>query len=219
VCSVEPIVLEFPELTGRSRRDYWLAIIREIVAVHHFNRTFRMGSAAKAEALSKAVLGIARLRATWEVFHMLPARPESLLTFSYADAMPAGDIVLKALADHLQTEQSANLGDALFGKQESPKMHSPTASLTLSNLGSPTSRTSLSSKEEAGMVVGEVLIGEPTALEKAVLHSRDNNKKVELARASIDGVKLDGIGTNIAVMKVSNSMFQCLASWIITYAL
>ncbi|CAM6088121.1 unnamed protein product [Calypogeia fissa] len=210
--TVDPIVLEFPELTGRSRRDYWLAIIREIVAVHRFNRTFRLGSGGKAESISKAVLGVARLRATREIFHALPQRPESLLTFSYADAMPGGDIVLKTLAEQLQTEQTS-LGESLFGKYETAKVLTPTAVSTLSSLGSPTSKGTSTTKDEA-IVVGEVLIGEPTALEKAVLHSRDNNKKAEMAKATIDGVKVDGIGTNIAVMKELLLPVVTFATWI-----
>lgn len=133
---------------------------------------------------------------------MLPPRPEALLTFSFADCMPAGDMVLKALADQLQHEKLSHLGEALLGRQDSVKVRSPTSASSLSNAGSPTAKASFFPREEA-IAVGEVLIGEPTVLERAVLHSRDNNKKVELAKASIDGVKLDGIGTNIAVMKVS----------------
>ena len=36
----------------------------------------------------------------------------------------------------------------------------------------------------------------------AVMQSRNNFKKLELAQASIDGVKVEGIDTNVAVMKV-----------------
>jgi len=34
--------MEFPELTGHSRRDYWLAIIEEILCVHQFIRKFHL---------------------------------------------------------------------------------------------------------------------------------------------------------------------------------
>ncbi|KAL2624328.1 hypothetical protein R1flu_008573 [Riccia fluitans] len=199
----EPVVLEFPELTGRSRRDYWLAIIREVVAVHQFVRTFRLDDVGRAEAVAKAVLGIARLRATREVFHSLPVRPGTLLTFSFADVMPAGDIVLKALADQLLHKgpipPTSSFGETIFGKQEG-KIYTGSAVTAVGSVGSPSSRSPRVSKEEA-IAVGEVLIGEVTPLEKAVLHSRDNSKKVELAKATIDGVKVDGIGRNIAVMK------------------
>ncbi|BBN12480.1 hypothetical protein MPTK1_5g20450 [Marchantia polymorpha subsp. ruderalis] len=201
--TVEPVVLEFPELTGRTRRDYWLAIIREVVAVHQFIRTFRLDGVGREEALAKAILGIVRLRATREVFHSLPVRPEALLTFSFADVMPAGDIVLKALAEQLQNKcsvpPSSTFGESIFGKQEG-KVYAGSATAAVGNLGAASPKSPGVSREEA-IAVGEVLIGEATPLEKAVLHSRDNSKKVELAKATIDGVKVDGIGTNIAVMK------------------
>ncbi|KAG6544583.1 hypothetical protein Mapa_014005 [Marchantia paleacea] len=214
--TVEPVVLEFPELTGRTRRDYWLAIIREVIAVHQFIRTFRLDGVGREEALAKAILGIARLRATREVFHSLPVRPEALLTFSFADVMPTGDIVLKALAEQLQNKSpvpaSSTFGEAIFGKQEG-KIYASSATAAVGNMGAPSPKSPGVSREEA-IAVGEVLIGEATPLEKAVLHSRDNSKKVELAKATIDGVKVDGIGTNIAVMKELLVPLANFQSWI-----
>jgi len=81
-CSIEHVVLEFPKLTGCTRWDCWLAIIREVIVAHQFIRTFQLEGVGKAEALAKAVLGIARLRATRETSHVLPPKPETLLTYS-----------------------------------------------------------------------------------------------------------------------------------------
>jgi hypothetical protein len=36
----------------------------------------------------------------------------------------------------------------------------------------------------------------------------NNYKKVELAQASVDGVKVDGLDTNLAVMKVNSEHKQ-----------
>jgi hypothetical protein len=36
----------------------------------------------------------------------------------------------------------------------------------------------------------------------------NNYKKVELAQASVDGVKVDGLDTNLAVMKVNSEQKQ-----------
>jgi len=57
--------------------------------------------------------------------------------------------------------------------------------------------------KENPVPIGEILIGDTTALEKAISQSRDNTKKVLLAQATIEGVKVEGIDTNAAVMKVS----------------
>jgi len=109
------VVLEFPELTGRTRRDYWLAIIREVMSVHQFIRTYQLEGVGKAEALAKAVLGIARLRATREIFHVLPPKPESLLTYSLGAEMPSGDLILAELAISLRTTGQSSLSYFSFG--------------------------------------------------------------------------------------------------------
>lgn len=82
-------------------------------------------------------------------------------------------------------------------------LHS-SASDMVSQLGSvfggssPRSRTS----EPSSLVVGEVVVGDVNPLERAVKESRKNYEKVVLAQETINGVKMDGIDTNLAVMKV-----------------
>jgi hypothetical protein len=51
-CRLDPIFLEFPEMTGHGRRDYWLALMKEIIAVHHFSRTYKLEGLGKSEALA-----------------------------------------------------------------------------------------------------------------------------------------------------------------------
>jgi hypothetical protein len=51
--------------------------------------------------------------------------------------------------------------------------------------------------------VGEIVVGEMSSLQKAVTESMNNYKKVELAQATVDGVKVDGLDTNLVVMKVN----------------
>lgn len=51
-------------------------------------------------------------------------------------------------------------------------------------------------------MVGEVVVGDVNPLEKAVRQSRKNYEKVVLAQETVNGVKVDGIDTNLAVMKV-----------------
>ncbi|KAL7204753.1 hypothetical protein ACSBR2_017789 [Camellia fascicularis] len=59
-----------------------------------------------------------------------------------------------------------------------------------------------SNANKAGLCVGEITVGKMTPLERAVKESRANYKKVVLAQASVDGVKVDDIDTNLAVMKL-----------------
>nr|CAB3497743.1 unnamed protein product [Digitaria exilis] len=51
------------------------------------------------------------------------------------------------------------------------------------------------------LFVGEMVVGEISSLQKAVIDSMNNYKKVELAQATVDGVKVEGLDTNLAVMK------------------
>jgi hypothetical protein len=62
--------------------------------------------------------------------------------------------------------------------------------------------TSSTDLNEAGLVVGETSVGEMSSLEKVVKESQNSFKKAVLAQETVDGVKVDGIDTNLAVMKV-----------------
>ncbi|KAF3964689.1 hypothetical protein CMV_011051 [Castanea mollissima] len=79
-------------------------------------------------------------------------------------------------------------------------MYSISALDMVSNLGFVFG-TSSNNSNEAGLVVGEIAVGELTSLERAVKESKSNYEKVVLAQATVDGVKVDGIDTNLAVMK------------------
>jgi hypothetical protein len=80
-------------------------------------------------------------------------------------------------------------------------MHSISARAMVSNLGFMLG-TSSTDLNEAGLVVGETSVGEMSSLEKVVKESQSSFKKAVLAQETVDGVKVDGIDTNLAVMKV-----------------
>jgi hypothetical protein len=79
-------------------------------------------------------------------------------------------------------------------------LHSISASDMVSQLGLVFGATS--PKSRSSLVVGEVMVGDVNPLEKAVKQSRKNYEKVVLAQETVNGVKVDGIDTNVAVMKV-----------------
>ncbi|XP_050255400.1 uncharacterized protein LOC126701385 isoform X1 [Quercus robur] len=192
----EPVVIEFPELKGHSRRDYWLAIIREILYVHSFINKYQIKGIERDEALSKAVLGILRVQAIQDVSSAIPLQCESLLMFNLCDQLPGGDLILETLANMSTFREMDRTNNSKGGGG----MYSISALDMVSNLGFVFG-TSSNNSNEAGLVVGEVTVGEMTSLERAVKESKNNYEKVVLAQATVDGVKVDGIDTNLAVMK------------------
>lgn len=186
--------MEFPELTGHSRRDYWLAIMREVLYAHRFLRKFQIEGVEKEEMLLKAVLGILRLQALVELVPSQIIRYETLLTFSLCDQLPGGDLILETLAGMIGSRRLERTNESDSGSL----MHYSTSALgILSNLGvvSPVSNDEI-------LLVGDMIVGEMTTLERAVTESMTNYKKVEQAQATVDVVKVDGLDTNLALMKV-----------------
>ncbi|KAG9448921.1 hypothetical protein H6P81_008886 [Aristolochia fimbriata] len=192
----EPVVMEFPELIGNSRRDYWLAIVREILYAHRFIRKYHMKGLQQEEALSKAILGILRVQALQDTIATEQLHYESLLMFNLADRLPGGDLVLEAFASLLASHEMEQ-GNTVSVQSG---MYSMSAMAMLSNLGAVFG-SSTQAVEERRVLVGDIVVGEVTSLEAAVKESRSNFKKVELAQATVNGVKVEGIDTNLAVMK------------------
>ncbi|KAG5233970.1 DUF639 domain-containing protein [Salix suchowensis] len=192
----EPAVIEFPELKGHTRRDYWLAIMREILYVHRFIKKFKISGVERDEAISLAVLGILRLQAIQEIISVNSVHCETLLMFNLCDQLPGGDLILETLANISSLRQL----DRTNSDKTGSGMHSISALSMVSNLGFVLG-TSSTDLNEAGLVVGEIAVGEMSSLEKVVKESRNSYKKVVLAQETVDGVKVDGIDTNLAVMK------------------
>ncbi|MBA0672400.1 hypothetical protein Goklo_029370 [Gossypium klotzschianum] len=192
----EPAIIEFPELKGHTRRDYWLAVIREILYVHRFINKFHITGIEKDDALSKASLGILRVQAIQEISSSSTVCFESLLMFNLCDQLPGGDLILETLAN-MSSSRGLNWGNNIVA---SGGMYSISALTTVSNLGVMFGSSS-NNPSEAGLLVGELAVGEMSSLERAVKESRENYKKVVLAQETVNGVKADGIDTNLAVMK------------------
>ncbi|XP_039140820.1 uncharacterized protein LOC120278003 isoform X2 [Dioscorea cayenensis subsp. rotundata] len=72
----EPIILEFPEMTSSTRRDHWLALVKEIVLLHHFISKFNVESPSKSwELHARTIFGILRLHAAREMLRISPPIP------------------------------------------------------------------------------------------------------------------------------------------------
>ncbi|KAK6153409.1 hypothetical protein DH2020_013048 [Rehmannia glutinosa] len=197
----EPVVMEFPELKGHTRRDYWLAIIREVLYAHRFVFKFRISGPERDEVLLKAIFGILRVQALKEMSSTFPLCFEALLMFNVCDQLPRGDLILEKLAKMLTMTDMDRRNAVKSGNG----MYSISALSLASNLGFIIG-TSSGVANDSGLVVGEIAVGEMTPLEKAVKEARSSYENVVLAQATVDGAKLDGIDTNLVVMKDVNGI-------------
>lgn len=203
LCRLDPICFEFPEMTGHGRRDYWMALMKEVITVHKFCRTYKLEGLGKAEALARSVLGIARLRAIRETFKVLPTGAECLVTFTYGDIMPHGDLVMAALADRLRHSGSKDPSDTFLDKHEGNTIFNSSATASVASLGPEiTPHPAPELNPEAANPVNEVRVGGETQLEKTINDSLEDSKKVEVAQATVDSAKVEGIGTNVQVLTV-----------------
>ncbi|KAG0474438.1 hypothetical protein HPP92_014124 [Vanilla planifolia] len=197
----DPVYFEFPELKGHSRRDYWLAIIKEVLLAHRFIRKFNLTEVQREEALSAAIIGIFRYRAIREAFHLNLSNFKSILLFSLAEKLPKGDMILEALSNHLEILQAGSeLHDDVEVKTDTDPNVLSVASYNLAVIGlMPLEK--LQRNEKRNFMVPLINVGQLASLEMAVKESYFCSGRVEEACASVDQVKVEGIGTNLAVMQ------------------
>ncbi|CAN6482609.1 unnamed protein product [Victoria cruziana] len=209
----EPVSMEFPEFKGHLRRDYWLAVIREVLHVNQFIRKFSLKDVREGEALSRAILGIFRCRAIRDAFHIVPSHFRTILSFILAERLPKGDNVLEALSGRLELLNIESGGSSLNGSKIQSTTVQPVSLLTLQKFG-------LIIKKETEVVKdvkfsnGDVWVGVANPLELALKQSKLDSFKAEAAHASVAQMKVEGVDTNLAVMKELLSPLMEVATWI-----
>ncbi|KAK4777234.1 hypothetical protein SAY86_005922 [Trapa natans] len=211
---MEPVYMEFPEFKGNSRRDYWLDICLEILRAHKFARKYGFKEIQQAEIIARASLGIFRCRAIREAFNIFSSQYKTMLSFNLVESLPGGDIILETLCTRLlliDGSVSNNDGtDSPYARQK--KRLAPVALLSLRKLGFTLLK--LVNINEESVTVGDVCVGEINPFDKAVKKSILDTGSAEAARASIDQVKVEGIDTNMAVMKELMFPVLQLAHWL-----
>lgn len=170
--------------------------------VNKFIRKFNLEDIQKAEALSKAILGILRYSAVKEVFHIAPSHFKTTLTFSLAEKLPKGDMVLEALYNnyfqlldttlsHLATVSAVN---------RTSKTHTvPFALYALSRMGFILRNRKDETEKEISFCAA--CVGVTKSLEAALEESFCYSERIEAARATVDQVKVEGLDANLALMQ------------------
>ncbi|KAK7390763.1 hypothetical protein VNO78_18826 [Psophocarpus tetragonolobus] len=216
----EPVYFEFPEFKANLRRDYWLDISLEILRAHKFIRKYYLKEVQKSEVLARAVFGIFRYRAVREAFRFFSSHYKTLLTFNLAETLPRGDIILETMSNSLTNLTAVSGKRDIHATVDTRRQLavSPVAVMSLFYLGFKSKKVADICEETT--VVSDIRVGEIHPLELAVKKSLQDTGKAEAAQATVDQVKVEGIDTNVAVMKellfpviLSANRLQLLASW------
>lgn len=189
LCRSEPIILEFPEMTSSTRRDHWLALVKEIVLLHHFISKFNVESPSKSwELHARTIFGILRLHAAREMLRISPPIPTNFLIFSLFDELPKGNHVLEDLFSSLKT----------------------TNGICTSNTASVLKGLSMPCLIDSMIEIKEVLEKQSTekadslaSLELSINQVREEAKEVRIAQATIEELKDEGISDSYLILMVS----------------
>lgn len=193
LCREESVILEFPEMTSSTRRDHWLALLKEIMFLHKFLSKFGINSPVEAwEMHARTSLGIIRLHAAREMLRIAPPVPQSFLIFSLFDELPKGDYVLEELGASLKNIKTGHPCSATTVLR----------SLIASKTSVPCSEVKkLSDKNDI------VHAEDVSSLETTVNEAREEALRVDKAKATAEGLKEEGVMDSAQVLLVSKRFY------------
>lgn len=183
--------MEFPEFKSSTRRDHWLALIKEIMLLHQFLSKFNIKCPIqKWEMHARTILGIIRLHAAREMLRVSPPAPTKFLIFSLYNEIPKGDYVLEELAESLNKVNSG---------------HPCSASSILRSMN--ISRPIISNAvvlEEASQANESVVHSHdsPSSLETAIKQAREEEKETLIAKATTEELNEEGVIDSAIVLMV-----------------
>ncbi|RDX64544.1 hypothetical protein CR513_56886 [Mucuna pruriens] len=197
----EAVVLEFPELTSSTRRDHWLALVREIMFLHQFLSEYRIKCPTQTwEMHSRTILGIIRLHAAREMLRISPPVPTKFLIFSLYNEIPKGDYVLQELADSLKKSNSGQ---------------SCSASSILRSMNISKIVVSDIIIDEASQPDGSVNVVEDSpSLETAIKQSREEEKETLIAKATTEELKEEGVIDSVLVIMELLKPLKNVVPWV-----
>ncbi|KAL1813393.1 hypothetical protein ACET3Z_023458 [Daucus carota] len=198
----ESFVLEFPEMASSTRRDHWLALVKEVILLHQYILKSKVESPVQVwEMHARTILGIIRLHAAREMLRISPPNPKSFLIFTLFEELPKGDIVLETLVESLKNVSSG---------------HPCSASSILRNLN-VTQACPLCTDTKDIIEAPEVLSGQAenmSSLESVIEQIRDEAREVNIAKATTETIKEEGLSDSYAVlMELLNSLRSAILPW------
>ncbi|XP_006360450.2 uncharacterized protein [Solanum tuberosum] len=183
----EAVLLEFPEMTSSTRRDHWLALIKEIILLHRFLRKFKVDSPSGSwEMHARTILGIIRLHAAREMLRISPPVPKNFLIFDLLDELPKGDYVLEELAESLK---KLDVGHPCSAS-------SILRSLNISRMSVPVEM--VKEMDDSNRIPGQT--DNVSSLGNAINQAREEAKEIEKAKATVEELKGEGMGNSVQVL-------------------
>lgn len=177
-------------MTSSTRRDHWLALIKEIMLLHQFLLMFNIKSPVESwEMHARTILGIIRLHAAREMLRLSPPVPKSFLILDLLDELPKGDHLLEELCGSLKKADTR---------------HPCSASSILRTINVPqlsVPATEVKEIDDKGSLLVQSQNVSP--LESAIEQSREEEKEIDMAKATVQEVKEEGIGDSFQVFIVS----------------
>ncbi|KAE8721179.1 Potassium channel tetramerization domain-containing protein / pentapeptide repeat-containing protein [Hibiscus syriacus] len=184
------VLLEFPEITSSTRRDHWLALTKEILLMHKFLSDFEVECPIQAwEMHARTILSIIRLHAAREMLRICPPNPISFLIFGLYEELPKGDYVLEQLAQSLKEVDSGQ---------------PCSASSILRKLNLPEHIMSSLEVKRVNEVSKTIAVGkdddDKISLGTAIDQARKEGRGVAKARATVEGLKEEGISESAMIL-------------------
>ncbi|KAK6942467.1 Protein of unknown function DUF639 [Dillenia turbinata] len=197
----ESIIFGFPEVTSSTRRDLWLALIKEVILLHRFLSGHKVESPILAwEMHARTILGVIRLLAARELLRLSSPAPTSFLIFLLYDELPKGDYVLEELAENLKNTNTA---------------HQCSASSILRSLNMPNPSVPSEEVRIRDEATGEVInqAENLSSLESSINLAREEAKELGVAKATAEELKEEGIADSIAILLDLVSPLKEVVPW------
>lgn len=158
--------------------------------MHQFLYKYDVNSPTQAwEMHTRTILCVIRLHAAREMLVVSPPDPKSSLIFALYDELPKGDYVLEQLANSLK-------------KIDSGQPCSASSILRCMNVSQPV--VAITEVEE-GMGEGINVSGQVedlSSMDSAINQVREEAKEIEVAKATTEGLKEEGISDSSLVLMV-----------------
>lgn len=187
-------MLEFPELTSSTRRDHWLALIREIMFLHQFLSKYKIDFPIQTwEMHARTILGIIRLHAAREMLRMSPPVPTKFLIFSLYNEIAKGDYVLEEFAGSLKRVISEQPCSASSILRSMTHIVGPEVS---DSIVEQASQADIRKDDSVGV------LDDSPSLESAINQSREEEKEVLIAEATTEDLKEEEVTDSVLVLTV-----------------